>query len=80
MSMSGVVARAPSARGRREKATLIGAMKMWRCFEYAMKTMKPEMTAMFRIRKTVASTALVPAPSGARISATACEAKVLHPV
>ena len=33
MSMSGVVARAPSARGRREKATLIGAMKMWRCFE-----------------------------------------------
>ena len=42
--------------------------------------MKPEMTAMLRIRKTVASTALVPAPSGARISATACEAKVLHPL
>jgi len=33
MSMSGVLSRAPRARGRREKATLMGAMKMWRCLE-----------------------------------------------
>ena len=33
MSMSGVLSRAPSARGRREKATLMGAMKMCRCLE-----------------------------------------------
>ena len=33
MSMSGVLSRAPRARGRREKATLIGAMKMCRCLE-----------------------------------------------
>ena len=31
--MSGVEARAPRARGRREVATLMGARKMWRCFE-----------------------------------------------
>ena len=33
MSMSGVLLRAPRARGRREKATLMGAMKMCRCLE-----------------------------------------------
>ena len=31
--MSGVEASAPRARGRREAATLMGARKMWRCFE-----------------------------------------------
>ena len=33
MSMSGVLPSAPRARGRREKATLMGARKMCRCFE-----------------------------------------------
>ncbi len=33
IDMSGVEARAPSARGRRDVATLMGARKMWRCFE-----------------------------------------------
>ena len=33
MSMSGVLSSPPRARGRREKATLMGAMKMCRCFE-----------------------------------------------
>ena len=33
MLMSGVEARAPRARGRREVATLMGARKMWRCLE-----------------------------------------------
>ena len=33
MSMSGVLSRPPRARGRREKATLMGAKKMCRCFE-----------------------------------------------
>ena len=33
MSMSGVLSRPPRARGRREVPTLIGAMKMCRCFE-----------------------------------------------
>ena len=33
MSMSGVLYRAPRARGRREKAMLIGAKKMCRCLE-----------------------------------------------
>ena len=33
IDMSGVEASAPRARGRREVATLIGAMKMWRCLE-----------------------------------------------
>ena len=32
-SISGVVPSGPSARGRREKATLNGAITMWRCFE-----------------------------------------------
>ena len=33
MSMSGVLSRPPSARGRREVPTLMGARKLWRCFE-----------------------------------------------
>ena len=47
MSMSGVLSRAPSARGRREKATLMGAMKMCRCFEYDTKTifLNPKLVA-----------------------------------
>ena len=41
--------------------------------------MKPEMMATLRMRKTVASTALVPAPSGARSLATPWEAKAPQP-
>ena len=58
---------------------LMGAMKMCRCLEWAMKTMKPEMMAMFSRRNTVTSTELVPAPSGARSLATAWEAKAPQP-
>ena len=79
MSMSGVLSRAPRARGRREKAMLMGAMKMCRCLEYETKTMKPEMTATLRIRKTVASTLFVPAPSGWSSLATAWEANAPQP-
>ncbi len=41
--------------------------------------MKPEMMAMLSSRKTVTSTALVPAPSGASSLATAWEAKAPQP-
>ncbi len=57
----------------------MGAIKMCRCLEYEMKTMKPEMMAMLRMRKTVTRTALVPAPSGARSLATPWEAKAPQP-
>ena len=79
MSMSGVLSRAPSARGRREKATLMGATKMCRCLEYETKTKKPTMTATLRMRKTVSRTLLTPVPRGARALAMPCEAKAHHP-
>ena len=41
--------------------------------------MKAEMIAMLRIRKTVASTALAPAPSGCSSLAMAWEAKAPQP-
>ena len=41
--------------------------------------MKPEMTATLRMRNTVASTALVPAPSGCSSLATPWEAKAPQP-
>ena len=46
--MSGVLSSPPSARGRREAATLTGARKMCRCFEYDTNTRNEEITAMLR--------------------------------
>ena len=74
MSMLGVLSRPPSARGRRLKATLTGAMKMCRCLEYATKTRNPAITPTLARRKTASSTALWPTPSGASHDATILEA------
>ena len=74
MSMSGVLSRAPSARGRRDAATFNGATKMWRCLEYETNTKNPTITQMFRITKTVSSTLLTPEPNGWSALPTTCEA------
>jgi hypothetical protein len=70
-----VVASGPRALGRREKATLNGAVKMCRCLEYMTSTRNPSTTARWASRKPSLSSRRV---SGARPSSsrpTAVEAK-----
>src|ERR1700722_289954 len=76
MSMSGVLSRPPSARGRRDTPTLMGARKMCRCLEYETKTRNPAMTDTFSSKNTASRTELTPTPSGASQPATTLLAKV----
>src|SRR5580692_780908 len=76
MSMFGVLSRPPSARGRRETPTLMGARNMCRCLEYETKTRNPAMTETLRSRKTASRTLLTPTPSGASQLATILLANV----
>ena len=63
----------PSALGRREAPTLIGAVKMCRCLLFSTISRKPRITPTCSHRPMVSSQALVTGPKGARTWATAWE-------
>lgn len=64
----------PEGPGRREKATLSGAVKMCRCFEYDTNTKKPMITATFARRNPVSTDRFADRLSPDSQPPTACDA------
>ena len=68
------MASGPRALGRREKATLKGAVKMCRCLEYMTSTRNPSTTARWASRKPSFSSATVEGAKPSSSPPTAVEA------